>query len=416
MSDAAALVAGLDLSAARWYAGKARVEAGRRLVHEAPLPGHANGRLVILAVSYAGGGEDLYTLPAVADGRLREAVVGDGVYAALAGEAGDERPLGQDQTNTSVIVGDALVKVYRRIEPGPNPEVEALEALAVAGFDGVPRLRGTVRREVPGIGMIDIAISQDLITDAPDGWESLIAPLEAHLRGDATGLRDLDRECHRLGAAAGRLHAALAGAFGLAPATAEARAGWRASGLAGLDEALAIVPTGDAAELARHADAIARELQGFADGPAPPVTRIHGDLHAAQFLRSPDAVRVIDFEGEPTRPLAERRRPGSPLRDLACLVRSLDHVARTAEVRAAADGVDGDGAMDAWIARAQAAVLAAYAPDAAAAGIPLDRSLLRRFCLEKELYEWVYAARVLPNWQYAPRLGMRWLMRDDAHL
>lgn len=416
MSAAAALVAALDLRAARWYAGKGRTETGRRLVDDAPLAGHAGARLIVFAVAYADGGEDLYVVPAVADGALREAVAGDGVFAALAGETGAEQPLGQDQTNTSVIVGDALVKVYRRVEAGTNPEVEILAALAGAGFEGVPRLRGTVRREVPGVGGVDIAISQDLITDAPDGWESLIAPLEASLRGDASGLADLDRECGRLGDAAGRLHAALAAAFGLAPAPDGLRAAWRCAGRAALAEALAVAPADLAAELEPHAAAITAELDGFADGPAPPVTRIHGDLHAAQFLRSPDGVRAIDFEGEPTRPLAERRGAGSPLRDLACLVRSLDHIARTAQVRVAADGIDGRAAMDAWIDRAQAAVLAAYAAPAAAAGIPLDRPLLRRFCLEKELYECVYATRVLPEWLYAPRLGLRWLMRDDARL
>lgn len=416
MSDAAALVAGLDLHAARWYAGKARSERQRRIVDDWPVPGHARGRLLLFAIAYADGGEELYTLPAVDDGELREAVPGDGVYAALAGEPGVERPLGHDQTNTSVIVGDALVKLYRRVEAGPNPEVEILAALADAGFDGVPALRRVVRRKAPGVGTVDAAISQDYVDDAADGWESLITPLEAALRGEAVDLARLDVELRRIGEAAGRLHAALAGVFGLAPADADLRRCWRDEGRAGLAAALAVVPADFAAELVAHTETITGELDRLEDGPAPPATRVHGDLHVAQFLRSPTAVRAIDFEGEPTRSLAERRRPGSPLRDLACLVRSLDHVARTAEVRAGADGIDGSAAMDAWITRAQEAVLAAYAEPAAAAGIPLDRALLRRFCLEKELYECAYAARVLPEWLYAPRLGMRWLMRDDARL
>ena len=416
MSDATALVAGLDLHAARWYAGKARRELRRRVGDDAPIEGHARGRLILFAVAYADGGEDLYALPAVDDGMLREAVAGDGVYAALAGEPGTERPLGHDQTNTSVIVGDAVVKVYRRVEAGPNPEVEILEALAAVGFDGVPRLRCAVRRDAPGVGAIVLAISQDFIADAADGWESLIAPLEATLRGEGGDSAGLDAEVRRIGEAAGRLHAALAGVFGLSPASGDLRRRWREEGRAGLAEALAIVPADFAADLAPYEAAIAAELDGLDRGPAPPVTRVHGDLHAAQFLRTATSVHAIDFEGEPTRPLAERRRPGSPLRDLACLVRSLDHIARTAEERAGADGIEAAAAMDAWISGAQETVLAAYAPPAAAAGIPLDRALLRRFCLEKELYECAYAARVLPEWLYAPRLGMRWLMRDDARL
>jgi maltokinase len=416
MNDAAALVAGLDLHAARWYAGKARRELRRRVVDDAPIGSHARGRLILFAVAYADGGEELYTLPAVDDGVLREAVAGDGVYAALAGEPGAERPLGHDQTNTSVIAGDAVVKVYRRVEAGPNPELEILEALAAVGFEGVPQLRCAVRREAPGVGTVDAAISQDYVDGAADGWESLIAPLEATLRGERADLDRLDLELRRIGTAAGRLHAALAGVFGLAPAGDDLRRSWRAEGRAGLAAALAEVPADFAAELGAHAAAIAAELDGLDRGPAPPVTRVHGDLHAAQFLRTATSVLAIDFEGEPTRPLAERRRPGSPLRDLACLVRSLDHIARTAEARAGAEGIEAAAAIDAWISAAQETVLAAYAPPAAAAGIPLDRALVRRFCLEKELYECAYAARVLPEWLYAPRLGMRWLMRDDARL
>jgi len=100
------------------------------------------------------------------------------------------------------------------------------------------------------------------------------------------------------------------------------------------------------------------------------------------------------------------------MRDVACLVRSLDHVARSAQVRVGM----GEPIMDEWIRFAQEAVLAAYEDGLGDSPIQLDRRLLRLFCLEKELYEFVYAARILPEWLYAPQLGMQWLMRDDAAL
>ena len=407
MTDAAALVAGLDLDAQRWFAGKGRTETARRVVDAWPV---GPGQLVAFEVAYAEGAPELYVVPVIDDGGLREAGPGDGVFAALAG-GGEERTLGVDQTHTSVIVGDRVVKLYRRVERGPNPEVELLEALAAAGFDGVPALRGAVHRALPDGGAVDVAIAQDLVPGAPDGWESLIAPLERLIEGEG-GLDDLVPELARCGDVAGRLHVALADAFGLRPAEDDERETWRDAARADLDEALRILPHPLAAELHGDATRIRTGLEALTSGPAPAVTRIHGDLHVAQLLRTPAGVYAIDFEGDPTLTLAERRRPASPLHDLACLLRSLDHVARSAQVRAGL----GEPVMDLWIPVAQRAVLDAYRAAVSGTGLEPDPALLRAFCLAKELREFVYAARVLPEWLYAPQLGMRWLMRDDAAL
>jgi len=408
VSAAAALVAGFDLDAARWYAGKARDETGRRVVDAWPV---GPGQLIVFAVDYADGGHDLYLLPAIDADGLREAGPGDGVYAALAGLTGEERALGMDQTNTSVIVGDRIVKVYRRLEPGAHPEVELLGALAVRGFEGIPTVRGSATRTLPSGAHVDLAVVQDLIEGAPDGWESLIAPLEA-LIGGAGDVADLGPELARVGRTIGRLHAELAAAFGAQAAADAQRAGWRDGAREQLDEALRSLPPLLASELQHDATRIRRELEGFTEGAAPLVTRVHGDLHIAQFLRTPAGVFAIDFEGEPTRTIDERRQPTSPLRDVACLVRSLDHVARSAQVRAGL----GAPVMDGWIRFAQDAVLTSYEDGLGDSCVRLDRRFLRLFCLEKELYEFVYAARILPEWLYAPQLGMQWLMRDDEAL
>ena len=408
MTNAAALVAGFDLDAARWYAGKAREETGRHLVDEWPV---GPGRLIVFRVDYADGGSDLYLLPSIDDDGLREADPGDGVYAALAGIDGQERALGMDQTNTSVIVGDRIVKVYRRLEPGIHPEVEILEALAARAFEGMPTVRGSLRQTLPHGSSVDLAVVQDLIEGAPDGWESLIDPLAALIHDDGD-LADLGPELERVGHTMGRLHAELAAAFGILGASDAQREGWRDGARAQLDEALHILPHPLAAELSDDSTRIRFELERFAEGEAPLVTRVHGDLHIAQFLRAPTGVFVVDFEGEPTRTIDERRQPTSPMRDVACLVRSLDHVARSAQLRVGL----GEAIMDTWICFAQEVVLASYEAGLGDSPIQLDRNLLRLFCLEKELYEFVYAARILPEWLYAPQLGMQWLMRDDAAL
>lgn len=407
MTAAEALIADFDLSAARWYAGKARTETQRHVVDSWPL---GPGELIIFSIVFADGGSDLYLLPAIDDAGLREAGPGDGVYAVLAG-GGEERTLGMDQTNTSVIVGDRIVKVYRRLERGTHPEVEILEALAARGYGGIPTLRGSLRRKLPDGSSVNLAVVQDLIEGAPDGWESLINPLAA-LIDDQGELTDLGPELSRVGHTMGRLHAELAAAFGVLAASEAQRESWRDGARAQLDEALRILPHPLAAELYDDGTRIRFELKGFAEGAAPLVTRVHGDLHIAQFLRAPTGIFVVDFEGEPTRSVEERSQPTSPMRDVACLVRSLDHVARSAQVRVGL----GELIMDKWIRFAQEAVLAGYEDGLGDSPIQLDRGLLRLFCLEKELYEFVYAARILPEWLYAPQLGMQWLMRDDAAL
>ena len=144
--------------------------------------------------------------------------------------------------------------------------------------------------------------------------------------------------------------------------------------------------------------------------------RIHADLHLGQVLVADDGYRVIDFEGEPLRPIEDRRRPDSPLRDVASMLRSLDHVARSARRRAerrnggpiARPGLD----VDAWIGRARERFIAAYAAGLRGAGAPIvvDLDLLDAFEVAKEAYEFEYAATVLPSWLWAPREGMRWLL------
>jgi predicted trehalose synthase len=175
---------------------------------------------------------------------------------------------------------------------------------------------------------------------------------------------------------------------------------WRADAEAALAEAARRDP-----ELAAAAPDVRRRLAEFGAVRPPALTRIHGDYHVGQLLRSGGGGAaeplVIDFEGDTTRPLAERLRPDTPLRDLAGLLRCIDHVGSAGSRRA------GDADPAAWIAAASSAAHAAYA---AAAPIRVDRALLAALELAKECSEYVYAQRVAPEWAYAPRLGMRRLL------
>ena len=151
---------------------------------------------------------------------------------------------------------------------------------------------------------------------------------------------------------------------------------------------------------------------------APEVIRAHGDYHLGQVLIAPDGYRIIDFEGEPTATGDERRAHRPALRDVASMLRSLDHVARSARRRVETrpdgppetPGLDLDG----WVARARERFLEAYADGLREARVWVDQDpdLLRAFEIDKELYEFVYATRYLPSWLYAPTEGLRALFAE----
>jgi maltokinase len=236
-------------------------------------------------------------------------------------------------------------------------------------------------------------VLQEFVPAAEDGWET---PIDAAAAALKAGSEPDTAPYAAAGRAAGALHAALAARFGLRPADAAMLEDWRHDAEAALDAASAAD-----ASLASVSGAVRAELAGLRPAVAPLVSRIHGDLHYAQLLRAPGRLAIIDFEGDPTRPLAARRAQDTPLRDLACLLRSIDHIGSAASRRA------GDLAPDRWIAAATAAAAAAYAETAP---VTVDGGLLRALEVAKECSEYLYAQRVLPEWTYAPRLGLRRLL------
>ena len=410
------------IASQRWFRSKQRPIAAVTEVDRAPLPG-ADAALVVFEVTYADRGQpDRYLLPLAGD---REPADGDGAWRAIveamaagttlegpigrfvASRTGSmnelldgridrlaERRLGVEQSNTSVRLGERMIlKLYRLLEVGENPDLEVSAFLTDAGFSDTPAVAGALVHESDA-GTAAAAMLQAFVPSSGDAWSAMLEALAAD-PGRAT------RIAARVGDLTARMHQALASRashpnFPARPATPEETAAWRASGERQLAQAVTAV-SGEAharlVELAPRITARFADTFGSAVGEAA-VSRIHGDYHLGQLLARPDGgFSVIDFEGEPARPLEERREPSSPLRDVAGMLRSLDYAARTAEAGAHAPEFDADR----WLADARIAFLGAYG------GVDVERQgLLDAFELEKACYEVRYEASNRPGWLWLP--------------
>jgi trehalose synthase-fused probable maltokinase len=233
------------------------------------------------------------------------------------------------------------------------------------------------------------AILQSLVPADGDAWAWLLGQLKTPA-GRARGVA----AAAEIGSITAALHAALRSRpelpdFPARTATAEELAAWRAGAQAELHGALAAVDGDERARLERAAPAIAERFAALADPAAGlSLQRVHGDYHLGQLLATAGGFVVTDFEGEPSRRLEERRRPASPLRDVAGMLRSLDYATRTAERR------DQETAADSWLAEARGALLTAY-------GIE-DSPALTAFELAKACYEVRYEANFRPDWTWLP--------------
>ena len=340
----------------------------------------------------------------VTGGRLDGGPLADGPLSAVAlasGPGPDSLVLTGEQSNTSLVYGEeAILKVFRRVAAGLNPELEVSAALGRLGARHVAEPFGWMQTG-EGDELTILSILSRYLRAASDGW-SLAATSVRDLYAqpdtspaDAGG--DFAGEARRLGTATAEVHRDLVTAFGAAELPAGA-----ADRLAGpmrrrLADALAAVP-----ELGEHAamlTAAYAELAGL-DEPVP-VQRIHGDYHLGQVMRTQTGWVVLDFEGEPAVPLAARRAPSSPLRDVAGMLRSLDYAARHQLLdrpeRAALERPARD-----WVRRNREAFCAGYAEVGGAADPRKHEVLLRAFELDKAVYEVMYEARNRPSWLPIP--------------
>ncbi len=440
---------------ARWFGGKGRpfeVTDVRRLGWVGTGT-DATASIELATVSYADGGTDYYQLPLAyyvdRQDRLDHAFVGwwedaelgafvhvyDAVHdrdamggwlRAFHAAMGSTSPTGGlewhrlpghdldtgvhstlfsgEQSNSSMAFGDdSLLKVFRKITPGVNPDIAVHQVLTEAGSDHVAQLYGWLETEGDGVGPLQLAMLQQFLRTATDGWDSALASVrnlfaEADLHADEVG-GDFASEAARLGESLAEVHRTLATHFPTRVRTADEQSSLAEAMATRLDAALDVVP-----ELAPYADGLRATFAAVADVPAVTVQQVHGDLHLGQTLRTVKGWKIVDFEGEPAKPLAERVLPDSPWRDVAGMLRSFDYAPRVAERTAA--GTDDTGAEQRafraaeWADRNCAAFLDAYV-----GGRELtadEQVLLDAYVADKAVYETVYEARNRPTWVPVP--------------
>ena len=446
----------------RWFAGKARQIGEIRIEANVPLrSARPTLHAVVVAVAYTDGVIERYHLPMGHDrGFEARSVVGrhpgaliletkpprDGVfYDAVVDERlgavfldllsraatldqlrfhrapewnetlrGPGKLLDAEQTNSSLVFSNRLIlKLFRLLQPGENPELEVTRALAAKGFEASPALLGWVE----GLGST-LGVLQRYYPGSVEGWRLATERVADHFESDDPG--NFAGEARELGRLTAELHAALADAL---PKVSEGQPdlGRLSARLVGqLTQVAALVP-----ELAPHQQEVelvyARAVR--AAGAALHLQRIHGDFHLGQVLRVGQRWMVIDFEGEPARSLEERRRLASPLQDVAGMLRSFDYAAHSPLVLGEDPDTPGPSRTElarlgqlaqAWIGANRRAFLDAYMTRAAKGGWLPDQPdlLLRAYELDKAVYEVMYEARHRPAWLTIPIGGVQRLLGD----
>ena len=428
----------------RWFAGKGRTMHDLAIVADTEIvPGDPGLHHLIVTVSdgatseayqiFAGSrarlparlrharigrGGDLQVYDGLYDSDLTrtllDAIVADRTIGALrfcripgadlswasSGPALDSLVLTGEQRNTSVTFGEwAIFKVFGRVAPGPNPDLEVAAALAELGSTHVAEPYGWVETRIDGRTTV-LAILSRYLRAASDGWS--LATTSVRELYESGGLRaaeaggDFAEEAGRLGAATAQVHADLAEAFGTSELEPEAIRELAEQMFRRLDIAFAAVP-----ELARYADMIGTAYSNLArlEGPVP-AQRVHGDYHLGEVMRTQSSWVVLDFEGDPATPLAQRRARTSPLRDVAGMLRSFDYAARSQLITQPRTPELAAATSD-WIRRNSDAFSAGYT---AAGGLDLAENsvLLRALLLDKAVNEVVYEARNRPSWLPIP--------------
>jgi maltose alpha-D-glucosyltransferase / alpha-amylase len=498
----------------RWFAGKARGIRTARFVDWATVRRGAHPAfLAVVAVEYSDGGSDRYIVPlamisgAEADtiqqqhgsvvlaritgarkGILFDGLFDDGLCAQLLEmteggreialrhgriHAGPEaavdaardqaatpiRRTAPDQSNTSVIFGwHRILKMFRRLDPGPNPDLEIGRVLTAQGFTRVPPLLGAATYTV-GDDECSIVMVQRFVSNQGNAWEVTIAevgryfdrtaalppmtPADDDARAWTTGTQPAPPEpisealgsfvfsAEVLGRRTGELHVALAAAsddpsFAAEPFSAadvqDTVTSMRAHAVEQLQLLERMLPRLDDRRRQLATDVLAQRdellhrfdaLEGVRDAGAR--IRCHGDYHLGQVLVTEGDVMIIDFEGEPARPIAERRMKMSPLRDVAGMLRSFSYAALTGLGVAAQTRPEGLDRLTPWADRwetwVRAIFLRAYFTAARNASfLPAEgddrETLLQAFVLDKAIYELGYELNNRPDWVHIPLTGL----------
>lgn len=428
------------ITAQRWFSAKAREVTQAQIVDEAVLQaGESEYAIALVEVRFAEGTHELYQLfrgstsgdalgdPALARELVHRIRTGAPVqasegavefhavegFAALGRELLEARIVGSEQSNSSVVFDDELIlKTYRRLEAGTNPELEVLQFLTERGFPNIPALGGWYAY---GGRPIDatLGIVQEFVAGAIDGWELALEELE-HAPVAFLG------RLHRLGQVVGAMHALL-GADSADPTFGPEDPSLEALGLltATVDEEieqmfLDLPEDAEALEpIAGRGEEVREKLRALTHAASTGrIIRTHGDLHLGQTLWADGDWRIIDFEGEPARSLPERRRKRSALRDVAGLLRSLAYAASAVEI------LRGALAPDGWEERARREFLDGYLATVDPVLLPSDQEaidkLLSVFELEKAVYELRYELNMRPDWLPIPVAGIARLLEEPV--
>ena len=396
----------------------ARVRRGRmvgRLTDGFSTPGFVHGVLAALREN---------ARVEVGDGELRFEATGD---LMLDGDP-ELQWLSAEQSNSSVVIGRQVVlKLLRRITPGVHPEAEMSRALTERGFAATPPLLGEVVRISSNGERRTLMVAQGFVHNQGDGWswsldylKRAIDELTANPTPDEIALDGYASVAATFGRRVAEMHAALAEPSD-DPAFAPEIAGktdvsaWSDRVKKQLGAALDLLPARahDEAALETFADELLRRRDDLlariddlaATGAQSQRTRVHGDLHLGQILVTGGDVAIIDFEGEPTRSLEERRAKDSPLRDVAGVLRSFDYAAAMAPRSGPAETDEAEARASDLLARfrqvATDAFLRGYAEGGGETGPLLDL-----FLLEKAAYELAYEAANRPTWLRVPLQGL----------
>ncbi|WP_173932375.1 maltose alpha-D-glucosyltransferase [Chelativorans sp. Marseille-P2723] len=359
--------------------------------------------------------------------------------------------LRQEQSNVSIAFGrQALMKIFRRLRPGHQPEVEVARFLTEeAGFTNTPAFLGSIELLEEGEENTVLVSVAAYIENQGDAWSVFVHALERHMEDEILSPPSAENMpipfvypldlIYRLGERSGQMHAALAiktdiESFRAEPVRRADIDEWVKDARAelstvrtGLGNALERLPP-TSREMAEHVLSLARNLDRRLAGlrrirPSGMKTRIHGDYHLGQVLVAQQDLFIIDFEGEPRRSLAERRAKTSPLRDLAGMLRSFDYAASTAARQVAArlpdQSRDSEALAARWRDRMSGEFLAGYS---AVAGSPVSGTdeqvtrdaLLQLFLLQKALYEVNYELSNRPDWVAIPLQGVLNLMEGPG--
>ncbi len=470
------------LQAQRWFGGKARGLKSLRIADWGPLRSGVAAVVTFVEVELGDGKTDFYFAPvaikakegaislydALEDDSFRAALlesIADGrelpteagrirafsttVFAELRGGAARALPavLAPATSSNSLINygGRLLLKLFRRPEPGVNPDMEIGRFLTESGsFRHIPRLAGGIEYLRPGSAPMTLAILQELSSHQTDGWVYTLGEL-ARFYEQATASHEVPAAADAkewvgpylsaaalLGRRTAELHAALSeggegDAFAAEPLTAADLDALTADSREQVRLALAALRNSKVDNKDKEIEKILASLvieapALYSRGLASGRIRCHGDFHLGQVLWADHDFVILDFEGEPTRTIEERRAKQSPLKDAAGMLRSFDYAAHAGLFAFTKDRPNDFARLkpwaDLWRETVSAAFLGRYRATAGDAAFLPDKAevfsgLLDAFILNKALYELVYELNNRPDWVRIPLQGVLALARSE---